>query len=168
MFSNIKKINFIILLFIFISIFAIGIIPIFSFAVTVYKGEVAGPGGTAKIGSLPEGAGITKIDQLLDILADILKYIYTIFFIVAVMFILFAAYTYLTAQDDPEKIKSATKQIMWASVAIVVALMSLSFNVIIKNFIKPSGGSSGSSQLLYMPDGSINPNYTSDSKIIFK
>ena len=136
MLSNIKKINFFILLLIFI----IGILPIFSFAVVpVYKGEVAEPGG-----KLPEGVGITEIDQLLDILAEALRYIYTIFFIVAIIFILFAAYTYLTAQDDAEKIKNAHKQLIWASVAIAVALMSLSFNVIIKTFIEPSGGSSSS------------------------
>ena len=60
---------------------------------------------------------------------------YQAFFIVAVGAVLLAAFTYLTAKDDPEKIKSATKQILWASVAIAIALVSVGANVIIKDLI---------------------------------
>lgn len=113
------------------------IFPIFSFAeVPLFKSEIAQPGG-----KLPQGAGITRVDQLLGILADVLKYVYTIFFIVAVAFIISTAFNYLTAHDNPEKIASAHKQLMWAAVAIVVALLSLSFTVIISQFI--GGGSAG-------------------------
>lgn len=140
MFFNLKKI-FILLLMLGI------IIPIFSFAVTVKPGTVAAPG----VKGIPEGVGITKADQLFGILADILKYIYEIFFIVAVLFIIMTAYTYLTAQDDVEKIKNAHKQLIWAAVAIAVALISLSFETIISNFIKPSGGG------LYDTPTTMNP-----------
>ncbi|KKR89198.1 MAG: hypothetical protein UU85_C0004G0038 [Candidatus Wolfebacteria bacterium GW2011_GWA2_42_10] len=125
MFLNIKKI--------FILLLILGIIfPIFSFA-AFPVGEVAGPGG-----KLPEGAGIKEVSDLVGILTKVLAWIYTILFIIAIIFILIAAFTYLTAQADPEKIKTATRQIMWAAVAIAVALISVSINVIISNFISPS------------------------------
>lgn len=79
---------------------------------------------------------VTSIKDVMDILTKIVNYMYTAFFIVAIGFILLAAFNYLTAQDDPEKIKSATRQIMWAAVAIAVALISVGANKIIEEFLK--------------------------------
>lgn len=79
---------------------------------------------------------INSPNQIFAILAKIVRWTYTIFFIVAVFFILLAAFNFLTAQGDSEKIKGARDQILWASVAIVVALISVGAAQIIKNFIK--------------------------------
>ncbi len=79
---------------------------------------------------------VTSIQDVMNILRSIVNVMYTAFFIVAIAFILLAAFNYLTAQDDPEKIKSATKQIMWAAVAIAVALISVGFNKIVESFLK--------------------------------
>jgi len=84
---------------------------------------------------------IKNINNIVTILNNIVKYMYQIFFIIAIGAVLWAAFTYLTAKDDPEKIKSATKQILWAAVAIAIALVSVGANVIINNLI--GGGSSG-------------------------
>ena len=78
---------------------------------------------------------VSSIADVMKILTSIVNIMYTAFFIVAIAFILLAAFTYLTAQDDPEKIKSATRQIMWAAVAIAVALISVGFNQIVKSFL---------------------------------
>lgn len=78
---------------------------------------------------------VTSIKDVMNILTSIVNIMYTAFFIVAIAFIILAAFSYLTAQDDPEKIKSATKQIMWAAVAIAVALISVGFNQIVKSFL---------------------------------
>jgi len=80
---------------------------------------------------------VKSIDDVMNVLKSIVNVMYTAFFIVAIMFIILAAFNYLTAQDDPEKIKSATRQIMWAAVAIAVALISVGFNKIVESFIKP-------------------------------
>jgi len=89
----------------------------------------------AEVGE-PGASPIQSIDQLLTILKKIVVLMYQAFFIVAVGAVLLAAFTYLTAKDDPEKIKSATKQILWASVAIAIALVSVGANVIIKDLIE--------------------------------
>ena len=78
---------------------------------------------------------INNASQLLSILAKITQWMYTIFFILAVIFILLAAYNFLFAQGDPEKIKTARKQIIWAAVAIAVALLSVGATQIIQSFI---------------------------------
>ncbi|MEK7162670.1 MAG: hypothetical protein AAB696_00005, partial [Patescibacteria group bacterium] len=65
----------------------------------------------------------------------IVKYTYTIFFFVAIFFIIIAAFTYLTAGDDAIKIGSAHKQIFWAVIAIAIALVSIGAATIIQTFI---------------------------------
>ncbi len=82
------------------------------------------------------GSPITSAQKIFDILAKIAQWAYTIFFIMAIIFILVAAFNFLTAQGDPEKIKSARTQIIWACVAIAIALISVAAAQIIYNFIE--------------------------------
>ena len=74
-------------------------------------------------------------EKIFDVLTKIVRYTYTIFFIAAIIFIIIAAFNFLTAQGDPEKIKSARAQILWAVVAIAIALISVGAAQIIKTFI---------------------------------
>ena len=88
------------------------------------------------IPSIPEIRGRTgSVSGLVAIFTDIVKWIYTIFFIVAVMFVIFAAFTYLTAGGDAEKVGNAKSQIIYAAVAIIVALLAVSLQAIIRNFL---------------------------------
>lgn len=80
---------------------------------------------------------IQSIDQLMGVLKSIVKVMYQAFFIVAIGFVILAAFTYLTGGDDPEKIKSANKKIIYAAIAIAVALISVGANKIIESFISP-------------------------------
>lgn len=85
-------------------------------------------------------SNVTDVQGLAGIVVKVLTWTYTIFFVVAVLFVLFAAYAYLGGGEDAEKIKNAHKKIIWASVAIAVALLALSVNLIVQNFIGASGG----------------------------
>ncbi len=78
---------------------------------------------------------IREPGQIFNILSRIVQYVYTIFFVVAVIFIIIAAFNFLTGGDNPEKIKGAQKQILWAAVAIAIALLSLGAAQIVKNLI---------------------------------
>ena len=84
---------------------------------------------------LAKGSKITDPQHIFTILTKIVRYTYTIFFIVAIIFIIIAAFSFLTAQGDPEKIKGARAQILWAVVAIAIALISVGAAQIIKTFI---------------------------------
>lgn len=93
--------------------------------------------------------GIQKVIQsetaegLKGVVASVVRWTYVIFFIIAVLFLLFAAYNYLTAKGDPETIKNVHNQLIYAAIAIVVALVAVSVDVIIKNFIKTGGDGGG-------------------------
>ena len=78
---------------------------------------------------------IKNIEGLITILNKIVVLMYRALFIVAIGFVILAAFTYLTGGDDPEKIKSATHKIIYAAIAITVALISVGANVIIKDLI---------------------------------
>jgi len=78
----------------------------------------------------------TPGDIFTKILKPIVQWTYTIFFAVAVLFILVAAFSFLTAKGDPTKINSARSQILWACVAIAIALISVGAAQIIQGLIK--------------------------------
>jgi len=88
-------------------------------------------------------SSVEDVPRIVDIVIRIVRWTYTIFFVIAVFMILMAAYTYLTAQAEPEKIKNATNQIVWASIAIAVALLAVSMSMIVKSIVSPSGGGTG-------------------------
>lgn len=56
-----------------------------------------------------------------------------------VVFVILAAYKYLTSSGDPEKVKNATKTITFAAVAVVVAIFARTFPYIIFSFFNTFG-----------------------------
>ena len=103
-------------------------------------GENMAP-GTLKPGTLPSSENlnlsspIKESSELIDVIARIVGWIYIIFFIIAVMYILFAAFNYLTGANDPEKIKTGRNQIIYAAIAIVIALLAVGARTIIEGFL---------------------------------
>lgn len=85
---------------------------------------------------LAEGSPIDSPEKIFLVLKRLVQYTYTTFFIVAVLFIIIAAFNFLNAKGDPTKINSAKSQIFWAIVAIIIALVSIAAAQIINNFIE--------------------------------
>lgn len=83
----------------------------------------------------PSTCPVKSITDVYNILGRVVSYTYTIFFIVAIFFILLAAFSFLTARGDPQKIISARNQILWAAVAIAIALLSYAASAIIKDIL---------------------------------
>ena len=81
------------------------------------------------------GAPITSVEEGVGIFTTLVKWVYSIFFIVTVLFILMAAYTFVTSHGSAEKVQKAKDQLKWAIVAIVIALLSSGFALVIQNFI---------------------------------
>lgn len=124
-----------ILKFSFLILLLTGIIfPVFSGAVIKPSalGTVAGPGN-----GIPDGVKIENVEGIVNIVKAILAWIYYIFFIISVIYVILAAFAYLGEGEDAEKLKTIHKNIMWAAIAIAVALLSVGINLIIKNFISP-------------------------------
>lgn len=85
----------------------------------------------------PEGTGPSTVDEGISILNQILTWISIIFWIVAVIFILYAAFLYLTAAGDAEKVKKASSQLLYAVIAIAVALMATIIPSFVANVLTP-------------------------------
>lgn len=100
------------------------LLPVAAFAVGHNFGNPPSPVAV----SSGEGAIYNLLDKAFTV-------VYTVFFAVATFFILFAAFTYLTAGGDEAKLGKAKSTLIYAVIAIVVALIALSLTNIVSGFI---------------------------------
>ena len=73
--------------------------------------------------------------DVIRILNTIVSWMFTIFLIIAVIFIIWAAFKYLTSGGDPEGVKDATKMVIYAAVAIAVALLSAALRFAVQDLL---------------------------------
>jgi len=104
------------------------VLPVLTMAITA--GTIPKPADY----SVETTAAITP-QGVLDIIISVVKWVYTAFFVIAVLVLLFAAYTYLTASGDPTKIAGVHKQLIYAAIAIAIALIAVGFVQIVKSVI---------------------------------
>ncbi len=78
---------------------------------------------------------ISSIDDILNIINNIASWMYRILLAVAVIFVLMAAFTFLTSGDKPDSIKKAKNQILYAAIGIVIAIISFSVSTIVTNVL---------------------------------
>jgi hypothetical protein len=74
----------------------------------------------------PEGF-VVLFNRIIDI-------IFTLLLILAVILILYAAYKYMTSAGEPEQIKSANRTLVFALVAVAVAVLTRSFIFVVGCF----------------------------------
>jgi len=67
---------------------------------------------------------VEQASQVQEKFKDVIRWVYTMFFVLAVLFILLAAYNYLLGGQDEKRIELAKKQLTYAVVAIIVALLA--------------------------------------------
>jgi hypothetical protein len=59
----------------------------------------------------------------------------TIFWILAVAFIIWAAFTYLTAGGNEERVSTAKKRLVYALIAAAIALLAVGIDIIVENLL---------------------------------
>ncbi|MBI5733198.1 hypothetical protein HY967_04615 [Candidatus Jorgensenbacteria bacterium] len=84
----------------------------------------------------PVTAPITSITTVPRLLTSILGWFQVIFFSIAAIFIVLAAFQYLTAGGDEEKVKSAKQMVIYAVVAIAVAVMATAVQGIVVSLLR--------------------------------
>ncbi len=77
--------------------------------------------------------GPGTISGWVGILVTVVKWFYYIIFIVAVLFILLAAFHFITSKGDSETTKKAKQELIYAIVGIVVALLSYGVVTLVQN-----------------------------------
>jgi hypothetical protein len=101
---------------------------------------------SAQISQPPISApsSITNINQITGaagIICTIINWVFWLLIVLTIIFVLVAAFKYLTAAGDPEKVKSAGSTLLYAAIAVVVALIAKGLPLLVSSFI--GGGLSG-------------------------
>lgn len=77
----------------------------------------------------------TTVDQIIAIINKIKGFVVSVFAIAAVIVLFYAAFLYLTAGGDAEKVDKAKKQLYYAIIAIVIAVLAEGVPALIKNIL---------------------------------
>jgi len=77
-------------------------------------------------------------NSVISIFERAIRWLYQAFFILAVGFILWAAFIYLQAGGDTTQVEKAKARLKNAVIAIVIALLATGVSSIIRTFINPS------------------------------
>jgi hypothetical protein len=105
----------------------------------------------------PIATNINNLDT--SLFCPIINGMFGILISVAVIMVLWAAYNYLTAGDDTEKVHRATKTMTYAAIAVAVAIIAEGFPLLVGSiFNQGSGwstcaGGSSSSASTFTPVG---------------
>ena len=73
--------------------------------------------------NIPQG-NITSLQGVLNLFCVIFAWAFYFLIALTVIFVLVAAFKYLTAGGDPEKVKSASHMLLYAAIAIVVGILA--------------------------------------------
>lgn len=92
--------------------------------------------------SVPQATSITSLSSVLNLLCTVFAWAFYFLIVVAVIFVIVAAFRYLTAAGDPEKVKAAGSTLLYAAIAIGVALLARAVPLVIGSFLGASGVSS--------------------------
>jgi hypothetical protein len=107
------------------------LLPLTTFA------QLTGPGVSAPTGP------ITSIGGVQSTLCQVVNWLFYGLIIFAVIMVLVAAFKYLTAAGDPEKVKSASQTLLYAAIAVLVGIIAKGFPSLIGSFIGQGGVGSG-------------------------
>jgi hypothetical protein len=66
----------------------------------------------------------TDIGGVWTLICKIFGYLFYALVLATIFFVILAAFKYLTAGGDPEKVKAANQQLLFAAVAIVVGILA--------------------------------------------
>ena len=84
-------------------------------------------------------SGITSVGAVLNLLCVVFAWAFYFLIVLAVIFVIVAAFKYLTAAGDPEKVKSAGATLLYAAIAIGVALLARAVPLVVGSFLNANG-----------------------------
>jgi hypothetical protein len=92
----------------------------------------------------PPTAPITSVSGIVNLAGTILTWMARIFWIAAIMAVFYAGFLYLGSSADPERVKKAKTQLLYAVVAMAIGLMAWGLPALVENFLSgDSGGTPG-------------------------
>jgi len=88
--------------------------------------------------NVPQGT-ITSLQAVLNTVCVVFAWAFYFLIAFAVIFVIVAAFRYLTAGGDPEKVKSAGNTLLYAAVAVGVALLARAVPLVVGTFLGAQG-----------------------------
>ncbi len=85
--------------------------------------------------STAPGAQINSVQSVLNIVCVVFSWLFYFLVALTVIFIVLAAFKYLFAGGDAEKVKAAGSMLLYAAVAVGVALLARAIPLVIANFL---------------------------------
>ena len=105
--------------------------------VTGYSGGLvfaqAPPSGIIRTGA--EATSVTSIEDVQEVVTRIVGWTQVFFYIIATLFIVFAAFRYLTSGGEAEQVKGAKSMLIYSIVAIAIAAVSGGVVLVVRNFL---------------------------------
>jgi len=92
-------------------------------------------------GATPPSAGITSVQGVLNYFCIAFDWAFWFLIALAIVFGVIAAYRYLTAAGNAEKVKAANNTLLYAAIAIAVALLARGIPLIVGSFFGSDTGS---------------------------
>ena len=91
-------------------------------------------------GVIPDDPGAFVKDTdgkvIFKVLNTLISMVFYALMLLVILFLLMAAFNYLTAAGNPEKVEKAQKQILYAVITLVIAILARSIPFIVSNFVQ--------------------------------
>ncbi len=115
-------------------------------AVLFFTILIVAPRGVMAENTLPTAptAPIKSVNDIVKLAGTILSWMANVFWIAAIMAVFYAGFLYLGSSADPERVKKAKKQLLYAVVAMAIGWMAWGLPALVENFLSgDSGGTPG-------------------------
>lgn len=83
-------------------------------------------------------AGIRSFEGILGVIDTVIRWLFTILMVMAVVMIIYAAFLYLTSGGDEEKVGKAHKMIINAIIAVAVAFLAQGVSFVVAQLLGQS------------------------------
>jgi hypothetical protein len=121
----------------FVKEFGISILSL-TLPVMAMAQNIQGPTAPVNPSAPPQGH-ISSLQGVLNTVCIVFDWAFYFLVALAVIFIIVAAFKYLTAAGEPEKVKSAGSTLLYAAVAVGVALLARAVPLIVASFLGANG-----------------------------
>lgn len=89
----------------------------------------------------------TTVGGFVGLICRVAAWMFTFLIVLSIVFIILAAYNYLTSAGDSEKVRTAHRMIIYTAVAVVVAVIARGVPLIVIGTLLPTTTLTGSQQL---------------------
>lgn len=90
------------------------------------------PRGESK---LPDTAPAINGVGLIALVDTVTNWVFAIFVVLSIIFVLLAAFQFVTGGGDAKKVEEARQKLIWASVGIIIALLAKGLVPVIRNIV---------------------------------